>query len=287
MTPQLVTPATKKGMPKQQGLLRRGGRFYVNIKVPKDLRAAMGKEHIRAALKTSDYREACRRVVYENMRWKTVFDEERGKLAANEAPEQKRKRVLLSLTEREAHEIAARYLIRLEKEFREWWQGEGQEMGDEDRLRVIHDTATEVEVYAGGSEVHRPESGAETVHSCLNEEGLECSSTSPAFEVLRPLLRAVKAEHANRSLDLLEHRPVVARDTHFRDVFAHSPLPKPRQESTVGELLQRFAKAQKDGGRFQVVFQVQNGVLGRENEGDVSQLPASLPRRHASGPVVG
>lgn len=68
-------------MPRQQGLLRRGGRYYCNIKVPKTLREALGKEHIREALKTSDYREACRRVVYENMRWKGFFEEEQRKAA--------------------------------------------------------------------------------------------------------------------------------------------------------------------------------------------------------------
>jgi hypothetical protein len=82
MTHFTVTPEPRNRMPKQQGLLRRGARFYTNIKVPKDLKAAMGREHIRESLGTSDYREACRRAVYQNMRWRTVFDDERRKLAA-------------------------------------------------------------------------------------------------------------------------------------------------------------------------------------------------------------
>ena len=231
----------------------------------------MGKEHVREALGTSDYREACRKVACANMRWKTFFEDERVKLAAIAAPEPPDKRLLLSLSERDAHEIAARHLARLEKRFRDWWQGEWQGMNQEERLAEICNLATEAEVFSGGSDVHPAEYGADTVRKCMDEEGLECPPKSPAFGVLRPLLLAVRAEHAKRSLDLLEARPVVARDTLFRDVFAHSPLAKPRRETTVGELLQRFAKAQKDGGRsqgtqttYEIPARILREVLGTE-----------------------
>ncbi len=60
MSHPTVTPDLNSTMPHQNGLLLRGARWYSTIKVPADLRAALGKQHVRKALGTSDYREACR-----------------------------------------------------------------------------------------------------------------------------------------------------------------------------------------------------------------------------------
>jgi|GEM_PF-4797531 len=64
-------------MPRQQGLLQRGSRWYSNIKVPSDLSEALGKTHIRKSIGTPDYREACRKIAYEKARWVACFDAER------------------------------------------------------------------------------------------------------------------------------------------------------------------------------------------------------------------
>ena len=65
MSPQTVTPDHLQDMPRHQGLLRRGSRWYSNFKVPPALRDAFGKEHIRETLGTSDYREAVRKIASE------------------------------------------------------------------------------------------------------------------------------------------------------------------------------------------------------------------------------
>ena len=57
MSPRIVTLAPKLTMPRQQGLLQRGSRWYSNFKVPLDLCDAFGKTQIRESLGTSDYRE--------------------------------------------------------------------------------------------------------------------------------------------------------------------------------------------------------------------------------------
>lgn len=249
MTPFTVTPGTRITMPKQQGLLRRGGRYYSNIKVPKDLKPAMGKEHIREALGTSDYREACRRAIYEKMRWQAFFDDERRKVAARAAPEPKQTRPVLSLSEREAHKFAARHLIGLEQRFRDWWEKEGSRLDASERQEVLFNVSDELATLDGGSETLAPDDAAFSLRGFLNREGIQCPPSSQAFQVLRPLFRAVLAEHSARKLDILEGRPVIPRDTHFRDVYAHSPLPQQPQAITLGEMLKRFEKAQKDGGR--------------------------------------
>ena len=59
-------------MPRHTGLLRRGSRYYLNVKVPKDLRAILKKEIIRKALHTSDPHEAARKVRLESLRDRSV-----------------------------------------------------------------------------------------------------------------------------------------------------------------------------------------------------------------------
>lgn len=271
MTHFTVTPEPKNRMPKQQGLLRRGARFYTNIKVPKDLKAAMGREHIRESLGTSDYREACRRAVYQNMRWRTVFDDERRKLAASTFKGETRKRVMLDVSEREAHEIAARHLIALERRFREWWERQGLNLDSNELQETVFTASDELTVYSGGLGLLAPEDGSSSLRAFLAAENIECPPTSPAFQKLRPLFRALEAEHAARKLDVLEGRDVKPRDTHFRDVFAHSPLPDTPKGMTLGEWLERFAKIQKDMKRsegtlttYEIPARILREVLGAD-----------------------
>jgi hypothetical protein len=49
-------------MPRHTHLLRGGSQYYVNVRVPRDLRGVVGKDIVRRSLHTSDPREAVRRV---------------------------------------------------------------------------------------------------------------------------------------------------------------------------------------------------------------------------------
>ncbi len=116
MEPHTVTLAPSEHMSRQQGLLRRGSRWYSNFKVHLDLQAALG---------TSDYREACRKVVYERARVTALFEHERRKLAALKAPPAKtEKRLLTVISEKEAYQMAVRYLASFEHKFGKWMQEE-------------------------------------------------------------------------------------------------------------------------------------------------------------------
>ena len=131
MSPHTVTPDPQKDMPRQQGLLLRGSRWYSNFKVPLDLRAAFGKQHVRESLETSDYREAVRKIAYERARWSATFEHERQKLTAampKAAPAEKR--LLTVVSKQEAFELATRYLASREAEFRNWMDNEGRDDPD-------------------------------------------------------------------------------------------------------------------------------------------------------------
>ena len=73
------TPACPP-MPRHTHLLRRGSRYYLNVKVPLDLRPSYAKELIRKALHTSDPHEARRRVQFEAFRLDSEFEAKRREL---------------------------------------------------------------------------------------------------------------------------------------------------------------------------------------------------------------
>jgi hypothetical protein len=65
-------------MPRQSYLLERNGRFYLNMRVPKDLRSAYRNEEIiRKSLHTSDRREAISLVRFEAFKLDSEFEAKR------------------------------------------------------------------------------------------------------------------------------------------------------------------------------------------------------------------
>lgn len=100
-------------MPRHTHLLRRGSRYYLNVKVPKDLRGVLKKRLIRKALKTSDPREAARLVRLESLRVHADFENERAKLRASKSERAKLRaeqgsppQPLSAISAREAHSMA-------------------------------------------------------------------------------------------------------------------------------------------------------------------------------------
>lgn len=253
MTHQTVTPEPHKDMPRQQGLLRRGGRFYTNFKVPKDLKVVVGKEHIREALKTSDYREACRKITWERSRWQAFFDAERRKLQEKALPERP-ERLLVTITEQEAYEIAARYLAELELKFSGWWEKNRGELDRVDLDEMKETVAVDLEAYEGGSKDYQPEDGAFDVKNYLKSHGIKCSPSSPAFDVLKRWFRAVMVEHFSRKLDVLGNRVAEVHNPQFKEAFAHTVNASEKPGATVAELVTRYVKTLRDAGRSEATL---------------------------------
>ena len=236
-------------MPRHQGLLRRGARWFSNFKVPRELRQALGKEHIREALGTSDYREACRVVVYRLAHWRAVFEDSRRKLATERAPAAPRTRVLVSVTESEAWELAARHLVKCELKFNTFWDREGVSMDENEKEELAQGVCEDALAYDGGGGRYAPVDGTFALRRFLKESGIECAETSSAFQRLRPLFRRAQLEHSRRILDLLGGNPIVAREPAFREAFAHNAQTQGPAEATLSNLVERYASFQKDAGR--------------------------------------
>jgi integrase len=121
MSHKPVTHSRPIPMPKHSGLLKRKGRFYLNVRVPKELRAAYGKQEIiRKSLGTSDPREAISRLRYEAFKLDSEFKAKQRELGKVEPPP-----TVLAISDREAHDLVFRWLIDQEKLSQDWWDKEG------------------------------------------------------------------------------------------------------------------------------------------------------------------
>lgn len=250
MSPRTVTPEPvhEFKMPRQQGLLQRGSRWYSNIKVPKDLQGAFGKEHIREALGTSDYREACRIISYEKARWMACFDSERKKLARlhPSASPQSAPRILTALSKREGFEIATRYLATRETGFREWMDNEGRFLPSGEMDEVRSNLGWDVHHFTGGSDFHPSPDGADELKRFLGSEGIECAPSSPAFKLLLPMIRDAHLESLERSQDMVSGNPAKEHNPIFRGVNPLSVQTEAAPSPTVGDLIANKEKANKD-----------------------------------------
>jgi hypothetical protein len=264
-------------MPRQQGLARRGSRYFTYFRVPKDLLGVFKKEFIREALGTSDYREACERIAKERARWQFNFEQERRKLRGTAAAAQKQRRE--TITEREAFDLAAGYLVTLERQFRTWWENEGTRLESEERREAVFTAADDLESYEGSAVSVAPDDGSSSLIRFLEKHALEVPKDSPAFRTLRPLFRAAEAEHAARKLDVLESRSIQGikpKDPHFREVFASSPIPEIKQSATIGDLVARFTKSLKERERSEATLRTYEMPFRVLREGLGEDLPLAV-----------
>lgn len=72
-------------MPRHPRLQKRGSRYFLRVKVPNDLRLAVGKREICKALGTSDPREALKAVRKASAETDAMFELMRGKVIASAA----------------------------------------------------------------------------------------------------------------------------------------------------------------------------------------------------------
>jgi len=238
-------------MSRQQGLLRRGSRWHSNFKVPLDLQAALGKKLIREALGTSDYKEACRRVVFERARVTALFDNERRKLVVLKAPKARDEKHLLTvISEREAYEMANRYLATFEHKFGEWMQEEGRFLGEHEREQMRSNVQDDEYDLARG-EVFNGEllDGTHELQRFLKSENIECAATSPAFKTLRPVFLRALMEYYRRAQDMLKGEITKEHDPLFKGVHPYSQAaaekPKGKTVNDLLELRKRIIKDEK------------------------------------------
>lgn len=231
-------------MSRPSNLMRRGGKYYFNAKVPKDLRFVIKKELVRRSLKTSDYSEALRLVrsvaaeVYEE------FENVRRKARKEQQP----KRRLAEISEQAAHDLIFQYFREQEKASGIWFHNKASHMTDADldeMLCTFHEDENDLlDGYDGGY----------FLDEFLKQHRIDCPPGSRAYETLRPLFLRAHVENTRRDIDRVEKGTIDVHDDLFRDVFAHTDLKRDGAVGsiTVAELLRRFEKAMKQVNRATV-----------------------------------
>src|SRR5262249_262043 len=154
-------------MPRHTHLLRRGSQYYVNVRVPKDLRGILKKDIIRKSLHTSDPNEAVRRVRFESVK---IHDEFESLRAKSDAPKTQ-PRDLCAIREREAYNIAFRYFTGLEKMSEHWWENEAPKLEDEQLAEALDTLRIDETVLTGGSRHYDKSDGAAFLDSFLRKQG--------------------------------------------------------------------------------------------------------------------
>ena len=254
-------------MPKHSGLLQRKGRFYLNVRVPKDLRSLYGqKDIIRKSLDTSDPREAISRVRFEAYKLDSKFEAKRRELKSVESPP-----TIRTITDREAHEMVFRWFIQLEKTSEDWWDREGSTFDESDTELALDNLRTDEVVYSGGNKDYRADEATVDLDVFLKSTGIECPKDSPAYQKLLPFFTKARLENVRRTIARVSHQTVTAREPLFREIFAHTEPPAGRKPVTVGEMVTRFLKALTDAKRsggtlrtYEVPCRLLKEVLGEK-----------------------
>jgi hypothetical protein len=256
-------------MPRHTHLLRRGSQYYVNVRVPKDLRSILKKDIIRKSLHTSDSREAVRRVRLESLRIHAEFENMRAKSRAEET----QPRDLSAMAEHEAYNIASRYFIGLEKMSEQWWEDEASKLEEQQLADALDTLRIDENVLTGGSKHYEKSDGSAFVDLFLREQRMVCAPESAPYQKLRELFRRAQLENTRRTLDRIENKTVNAHDPLFRDVFAHTELTRNggARTATVGDLLRRFAQAQRAANlsagtqmTYEIPARITREVLGEQ-----------------------
>jgi hypothetical protein len=256
-------------MPRHTHLLRRGSQYYVNVRVPKDLRGVLKKDVVRKSLHTSDPSEAVRRVRFESVRIHDEFETLRAKSRA----EKTQPRDLAEISEREAYSIVFRYFTGLEKMSEDWWEDEVPNLEREQLKEALDNLRLDEGVLTGGSEHYEPDDGSFYLNAFLREHQIVGTPQSRMYQKLRELFRRAQLENTQRTMDRIEKGIVSAHDPLFRDVFAHTELIKngSAKSATVGGLLRRFAQAQREANlsagtqtTYRIPARIMREVLGEQ-----------------------
>jgi hypothetical protein len=208
-------------MPKQSWLLRRGQRYYLNARVPKDLRSLYAhKEFIRKSLGTSDRHEAIGLVRYEAFKLDSEFAAKRREMENSQPPT-----TVHTISDREAHEMVFRWFIQQEKLSEQWYFENVAKMDEQEIEEVLDNLRTDEVVFSGGSKHYEAADARCDVDAFLKSSGLECPKDSPPYPKLVSLFTKARLENLHRNMARVTRQTVTGREPLLRDVFAHTELP--------------------------------------------------------------
>jgi hypothetical protein len=182
-------------------------------------------------------------------------------------------RDLAPISEGDTYKIALRYFNALEKMSERWWENEAPKLGEEELEEALDVLRIDEVVLTGGSKHYEAEDGSWFLNAFLRQRQIVCAPDSAIYQKLRELFRRAQLENTRRTMNRIEKGTIAVRDPLFRDVFANTELRRDGAPGaiTVGELLRRFAKAQKSAKRsagtqmtYEIPARILRDVLGAQ-----------------------
>lgn len=233
-------------MPLHTGLLRRGKSYFVRRKVPADLRKVLGKREIKYALKTSDKREAERRVKIELLKIDARFDAERQRVKqmTQAGPP------LDTLGEAQIFQMVAEWFGEIERRSELDVSAMAKTLSPDEKRDVLDDWSWDIAVYTGGNEWLQAEDASGRLNRFLEKKGVRLSKDSDAYKRLELMFRKASLVNIRRNIKRLEGEPVIYQPLKFgNNAIAGGasfvPGCPPDGGKTLGELLDAFM-AQKE-----------------------------------------
>ena len=232
-------------------LLRRNGRYYFRVRVPKDLVDILGKKEIKKSLKTSDYKEACKRLPVEQLEADDLFDQARRELSPASSPIAQRTKAPPSST---IHLTTHLRTIKL------WHEREKKERLDS----LATDFPSGEWLYeareAAGNELAeftKRETGdvsatvIGTTRKLFKDQNLDFPVDKRDQEFLYEAMRKALFEQARAELAALEPSFTVPPTPYFEQEF----------QLTLAELVEEFKRASRQAGKTQKTIDGYEGTF--------------------------
>jgi len=300
-------------MPREPGLLRRNGIYYLNIRIPKRLLPLYGgREFIRKTLQTSDYKMASLRAKRARLKLqqKEEARKQREEALAALPPRERR------LTEARRNEFVRRYFIELERASlaNELLSGT-PETQDEVAERQA-DIEAELDFYLRRYRSDFPTAVLdleEFVDRVCDEKKLYVELTPEEKREFGALLAQAHVESLQRQRQRLEGRPETVHFAAFSGLTVASPVvaavappapavafalpPNARPNMTVAELVEEYLHEAKDGNKatlrtYQTIARIATELLGHLRLSELTipaakdflrlviQLPRNITQRY-------
>jgi integrase len=293
MSHTTVTLSQPIPMPRHTHLMQRGRRFYLNVRVPKDLRPILKKENIRKSLGTSDHAAAVQGVLLASLKQHTEFAELRAKLRAakSDVPQN-----IERLSDDDAYRLMVKFLIQEERQSEEWWEAEGRKMPEMEQFDAADALKTDAAALQH-DEWDDWDDGSSYLEKFLHEQHLTCPTDSKAYRKLLPLIRRAKAENLCRTIDVIEGRMRAPSEPMFSRIFANTQMPKTRRIVSLGNAINRYTEKLKQAKRkpgtlrtYSVPMRLLRELLGahtamssiaREDVENLFQVLVRLPKNAA------
>ena len=238
-------------MPRPPRLQKRRHRFYLRAAVPEDVRPIIRKTEVIRSLKTSDYREALRRLPLASAEVDAEFEAARRQSMTNPAA---------SLDNHQIKQLVLLWFHRMEHHAE---QAEAMTEGMTGQDEVLAQTEADLGVLSDIDDPRTLAAAQSEANRLLREHDAALQTDSPGYRLLCQLIRRGMIEATKRGRDRLEgDYGGRSHDPTFEGLGADRPGPTPAVRSgvTLTQLVEKYVAdptrdaGDKANGDYQVVL---------------------------------